>query len=77
MSRTDKATQKQLILHHLRNYGSLTTLVATKRYNICRLSERARELIKDGYCINRPRIRKNGHSITAYSLVEGKRARAA
>lgn len=76
MSNADKKTQKQVILRHLRNYGSLTTLVATKRYNICRLSERARELIKDGYCINRPRIRKNGHSITAYSLVQGKRKAA-
>lgn len=69
-------TQKQQILNHLRYRGSLTTLVATKRYNICRLSERVRELIDDGHFISRPRIKKNGRSITAYSLIQGRKRAA-
>jgi hypothetical protein len=66
-------TQKQQVLSHLRSRGSLTTLTAFKRYAICRLSERIRELDRDGHLINRAAIRRNGRRYMAYSLVEGRR----
>jgi hypothetical protein len=71
-----KQTQKQLVLHHLRNFGSITTLIATKRYLCFRLSERIRELERDGHLINHTPVEKNGRRYMAYSLVEGKRKAA-
>jgi len=70
-------TQKQLVLTHLRTRGSITTLIATKRYDCFRLSERIRELERDGHLINHTPVEKNGRRYMAYSLVDGKQARAA
>lgn len=70
-------TQKYLVLQHLRNRGSISTFVAFKRYGICRLSERIRELEADGFLIHHTPIHHNGKRYMAYSLVEGKRARKA
>lgn len=70
------ATQKQLVLSHLRNKGSITTLIATKRYLCFRLSERIRELERDGFLINHTPVEKRGRRYMSYSLVEG-RQRAA
>lgn len=70
-------TQKTLVLKHLRTRGSITTLIATKRYLCFRLSERIRELERDGFLINHTPVEKNGRRYMAYSLVEGKKARAA
>jgi len=70
-------TQKNLILRHLRKHGWITTLIAFKQYQVCRLSERIRELEHDGHLINHPRVTRNGKSYTVYSLVQGRQARAA
>lgn len=70
-------TQKEQVLHHMRNRGSITTLIATKRYQCFRLSERIRELERDGHLIHHHPIDKNGRRYMSYSLVEWKRARAA
>lgn len=72
-----KPTQKVAVLDHLRNRGSITTLIATSRYDCFRLSERIRELERDGFLINHTPVERNGRRYMAYSLVEGKRARAA
>lgn len=73
-----KQTQKQQVLHHMRTKGSITTLIATKRPYLCfRLSERIRELERDGFLINHTPVEKRGRRYMAYSLIEGKRARAA
>ena len=69
-------TQKQMVLNHLRTRGSITTLIATKRYLCFRLSERIRELERDGFVINHTPVEKNGRRYMAYSLVEGKRRAA-
>lgn len=71
-----KLTQKQEVLKHLRERGSITTLIAFQKYQLCRLSERIRELEADGYIINRGRIHKNGKYYTAYSLIEGRKRAA-
>lgn len=71
-----KLTQKQAVLKHLRERGSITTLIAFQKYQLCRLSERIRELEADGYIINRGRIHKNGKHYTAYSLIEGRKRAA-
>lgn len=65
-------TQKQLVLRHLREQGSITTLIATRRYLCFRLSERIRELERDGFVINHTPVEKNGRRYMAYSLVEGR-----
>lgn len=71
------STQKHQVLQHLRCHGSITTFIAFKRYAITRLSERIRELERDGYLINHHRVTRGGKSFVSYSLVEGKQARAA
>jgi hypothetical protein len=69
-------TQKQLVLSHLRSRGSITTLIATKRYLCFRLSERVRELERDGFLINHSPVHKNGRRYMSYSLVEGRKRAA-
>lgn len=69
-------TQKQQVLRHMRRHGYITTLIAFDKYDICRLSERVRELERDGYLINHTPIRRGGKHYVAYSLV-GSRKRAA
>lgn len=63
-------TQKTLVLKHLRTHCYQALLCF-------RLSERIRELERDGFLINHTPIEKYGRRYMAYSLVEGKRARAA
>jgi hypothetical protein len=70
------ATQKQLVLKHMRTHGSITTLIAFSKYQVCRLSERIRELEQDGHVINRGDIKRNGKHYTAYSLIEYRRRAA-
>jgi len=72
-----RRTQKQLVLNHMRQFGFITTLIAFKRYRICRLSERIRELEADGHYMNKPLITRRGKTYTVYSLVEWKQAKAA
>ena len=67
-------TQKMLVLRHMRHRGSITTLLAMKLYRCCRLSERIRELERDGFLINHTRVTRRGRTYTAYSLVEAKAA---
>jgi hypothetical protein len=71
-----KLTHKQIVLKHMRERGSITTFVAFKRYQVCRLSERIRELERDGHIINHTPITRRGKHYVAYSLVE-RRKRAA
>lgn len=70
-------TQKARILNHLRTRGAITTLLAFRLYQSCRLSERIRELEADGHLINRAPIHKRGKRYMAYSLVERRRRRKA
>jgi hypothetical protein len=69
-------TQKQLVLRHLREHESITTLIATKRYLCFRLSERIRELERDGFLIDHTPVEKNGRRYMSYSLVEGRKRAA-
>ena len=68
------ATQKQTLLVHLITYGDITSLEATKKYNILRPSNRMQELKADGYNIKTEIIykkRKNGTTThyAKYTLV--------
>lgn len=69
-------TQKALILKHLKTRGSITTLIATKRYRCFRLSQRIIELERDGFLINHTPINRNGRRYMAYSLIEGRKRAA-
>jgi hypothetical protein len=62
-------TQKQQVLDHMRARGSITTMLAFRRYGCCRLSQRIIELENDGHLINHTRVTRNGRTFTAYSLI--------
>lgn len=44
-------TQQELILRHLEEYGSITSLEAVELYGIMRLASRVSELRQDGHLI--------------------------
>lgn len=46
-------SQRELVLQHCKKYGSITQLEATNEYGILRLSERIRELEREGYVFKR------------------------
>lgn len=70
------ATQKQLVLKHMRQRGRITTLIATRLYDCFRLSERIRELERDGHLIAHTPVTDNGKRYMAYSLVQGRKRAA-
>lgn len=49
-------TQKERILRHLRDCGSISQLEALKEYGIMRLSSRVSELRAEGYPIRREMV---------------------
>jgi hypothetical protein len=60
----------------MRTRGSITTFIAFDEFDICRLSERIREIERDGHLIHRTDVNRNGKSYVAYSLVEGEQKAA-
>lgn len=69
-------TQKELVLEYMRTRGSITTFIAFEEFSICRLSERIRELERDGHVINHTPVTHGSKSYVAYSLVEGEQKAA-
>ena len=68
------STQKQMILGHLQTHKTITSMQATRRYNILRPSNRIQELKADGFNIQTEIIykkRRNGTTIhyAKYTLV--------
>lgn len=70
-------SQTAQILNYLRNHGSITPLIALKRFGCFRLAARIRDLRDEGYCINAVMITRRGKRYAAYSLVEGTQSRVA
>ena len=68
-------TQNDAVLRHLRNCGSISTMLAFKRYCITRLPARILEL-KKKHCINDVWVSRGGKRFKAWSLVEGERKAA-
>ena len=63
------ATQKDLILGHLKKHKTITSMQAVRRYNILRPSNRIQELKADGWVITTEIIykkRRDG-SMTHYA----------
>jgi hypothetical protein len=71
-----KVTQKGQVLDYMRTRGSITTFIAFDEFSICRLSERVRELERDGHLILHTPITRDGKSYVAYSLIEGEQKAA-
>jgi len=69
-------TQSDQILHHMRARGSITPLLALKRYGCLRLAARIHDLEREGHLINHAWVRRGGKKFVAYSLVEGARRAA-
>lgn len=46
-------TQQEMILYHIKQYGSISPLEAMKQYGIMRLASRIHDLKKQGYVFNR------------------------
>lgn len=63
-------TQNQIVLKHMRERGSITALIAMKRYGIYRLASRVWDLEKAGHRILHTMISRGGKRYAAYSLVE-------
>lgn len=69
------ASQKDIILNHLKNNKYLTSLEATKKYYILRPSNRIQELKREGYDIQTQIVwkkRRNGSTThyARYSLMQ-------
>lgn len=69
--------QIDLILDYMRRRGSITPMIALKEFGCFRLGARIWDLRQRGHLINAVLISRGGKRFAAYSLVEGKRARAA
>lgn len=66
-----RTTQNDVILEHLRKYGSITPMDALMRYDIMRLSGRIYELKEMGHNIETEiRRTRNGKQYAEYFLKE-------
>lgn len=61
-------SQNDTLLAALKRGESLTTLYVSDKYRICRLSERIRELEREGVVIDRERVKANGKTYTRYFI---------
>lgn len=61
-------TQKERILRHLRDCGSISQLEALKEYGIMRLSSRVSELRAEGYPIRREMVTVKNRYNEKYQL---------
>lgn len=64
-----KQSQNVRLMQHMRNRGSITSMMAFKRYAITRLAARIDDLERDGHLINSVWVQRNGKRYKAYSLV--------
>lgn len=69
------ANQCQLVLMHMKKYGSITHLEAEKEYGILRLASRINDLRRQGYVIQSEMIsgknrREEKTNFARYRLVE-------
>ena len=66
-----RATQTEIVLSYLKNFGELTTREAVIELNIMSLSKRIEELRKEGVPIQTTyRTSENGKRYGVYSLAE-------
>ena len=73
-----KATQAQLVLDYMKEFGSITPLEAIQDLGVYRLSARISDLKKKGFAIQTkmekvPNRRQKTSKIARYSLAEGNR----
>lgn len=69
------ANQCQMVLMHMKKYGSITHLEAEKEYGIARLASRINDLRRQGYAIKSEMIsgknrREEKTNFARYTLVE-------
>ncbi len=65
-----KGTQNEMILHHLKEHGSITTIEAFTLYGITRLSGRIWELRKNHNIEGVKETNRNGKTYARYFLKE-------
>jgi hypothetical protein len=63
-----KLSQSQQILDHLRMNGSITPLVAMRKYGCLRLGARIYDLKREGHPISMSIIERNGKHYAEYKL---------
>jgi hypothetical protein len=61
-------SQTDTLLAALKRGERITTLEATLRFGICRLSERIRELERNGWDIDHEPVKQNGKRFVRYAL---------
>lgn len=64
-------SQKQAILKHIRDHGSISPMEALNEYGCFRLASRIHELKKDGHNIPKPDISKGYAVYTLGETVQG------
>ena len=70
-NRRKKITQEEIVLKHLREHGSITSMTAFRKYDITRLSAKIFNLRKEGYIIPmRYETSKKGKTYGRYFLNE-------
>lgn len=65
-------TQTSLVLKHMQERGSITPLLALRKFGCMRLASRIDDLKRAGHHINSVMVRRGGKRFAAYSLVEAK-----
>ena len=63
-------TQANIIVHHLKQYGSIPPLEALTRYGIMRLASRVNDLRNDGFPIVSDMKVHDGRRYASYSMGE-------
>ena len=61
-------THAELILNHLKQYGSITTMEAVREYQCFRLSARIYDLKASGHHITTEIVTRNGKQYANYKL---------
>lgn len=71
-SKSKRVTQEDIVLNHLRRYGTITSLDAFEKYRITRLAVSIHSLRKKGYTIDTYNVlSSNGRRYGLYELKEG------
>jgi hypothetical protein len=66
----EKLSQSKQILGHMRLHGSITPIVAMRKYGCLRLGARIYDLKKDGHCIQVKIVERKGKHFAQYNLIE-------
>lgn len=65
-----RRSQREMILDHLKNKGSITPIEALNYYGCFRLAAVIFDLREEGYAIDTNMVTQNGKTFASYELME-------